>query len=112
MGSIVLKKWSCVICPFAILQSSIVQGTSNKAAGILSYIDWPEISTTVVNQVLNVHLEEGHPVTRFCYGQQVIPVELDQLGSNSLGQDTDWVEEQDNDPVIRELKLRLSQKMK
>ena len=66
----------------------------------------------MVNQVLNVHLEEGHPVTSFCYGQQVIPVELDQLGSNSLGQDINWVEEQDNDPVIKELKLRLSHKLK
>ena len=87
-------------------------GTSNRAADVLSHIDWSDITTYVVNQVVMVHLEEGHPVTSFCYGQHVIPIEMDQLGSNSLSQDIDWVEEIDNDPVIKELKLRLSHKMK
>ena len=57
-------------------------------ADSLSCIDWPEITTTVINHVLNVHLEDDNPVTSFCYGQQVIPVELDKLGSNSLGQES------------------------
>ena len=49
-------------------------------------------------------------MTTFCYSQQVIPVEWDQLRSNSLDHDRDWVEEQDNDPVMKDLNLRLSHK--
>ena len=63
--------------------------TLNRVTDTLSHTNWPEITGTAVNQVLNVHLEKGHPVTSFCHGQQVIPVEFDQLKSNSLDQDID-----------------------
>ena len=86
-------------------------GASNSVADALSRIQWPEVSTEVLHQVMNVHTDNQPIVESFCYGQQAIPVELEEQDFLTLGQVIDWVQEQDKDPDIKAVKLRLNKKL-
>ena len=87
-------------------------GASNSVVDALSHIQWPEVSIEVLNQVMTVHLDNHTPVESFCYGQQAIPVELENQKIHTLDQVIDWVQEQDQDPVIKSVKLRLENKLR
>ena len=87
-------------------------GASNSIADALSRIQWPEVSTEVLNQVMTVHLDDHPPVESFCYNQQAIPVELEKQEAHTLDQVIDWEQEQDQDPVIKSVKLRLENKLR
>ena len=68
-------------------------GASNSVADALSRIQWPEVSTEVLNQVMTVHLDNHPPVESFCYGQQAIPVELENQEAHTLDRVIDWAQE-------------------
>ena len=87
-------------------------GASNSVADALSRIQWPEVSTEVLNQVMTVHLDDHPPVESFGYNQQAIPVELEKQEAHTLDQVIDWAQEQDRDPVIKSVKFRLENKLR
>ena len=67
-------------------------GASNSVADALSHIQWPEVSTEVLKQVMAVHLDNHPLVESFCYSQQAIPVELENQGAHTLDQAIDWAQ--------------------
>ena len=70
-------------------------GSSNHVADALSRIKWPEITSHVVSQLLQVHVDEASPVESFCYSQQGLPDDLDQESGLNAG--INWAIEQDSD---------------
>ena len=48
-------------------------GSSNRAADALSWIQWPDVNSAVVSQVMNIHVLDTVPAECFCYGQETIP---------------------------------------
>ena len=78
----------------------------------LSCIQWPEVSSEVLNRVMAVHLDNHPSAESFCYGQQAIPVELEHQEAHTLDQVIDWAQDQDQDPVIKSVKLRLQNKLR
>ena len=66
----------------------------------LSCIQWPEVSTEVLNQVMTVHLDNHSLVESFCHE------------GHTLDQVIDWAQEQDQDPLIKSVKLWLENKLK
>ena len=86
-------------------------GMSNSVADALSRIQWPEVSTDVINQVMNVHTGVQDSVESFIYDQHAIPDALQESGSNPLDQAINWVKEQDQDPVIKTVKLRIENQL-
>ena len=59
----------------------------------LSRIQWPDVSTEVMNQVMAVHLGNHPSVESFCYNQQAIAVELENQEAHTLDQVIDWAQE-------------------
>ena len=56
---------------------------------------------------------DNHPsVKSFCYSQQAIPVELENQEAYTMDQVIDWAQEQDQDPVIKSVNLRLENKLR
>ena len=86
-------------------------GMSNSVTDALSRIQWPEVSTDVMNQVMNVHTGVQDSVESFIYDQHAIPDALQESGSNPLDQAINWVKEQDQDPVIKTVKLRIENQL-
>ena len=86
-------------------------GSANRAADALSRIKWPEVSSTIVSQMLHAHVPGTVPVECFCYGQQAIPDVLVRDCQSSLDTAIDWSMEQEADPAIREVKQKLSSNM-
>ena len=86
-------------------------GMSNSVADALSRIQWPEVSTDVMNQVMNVHTGVQDSMESFIYDQHVIPDILQESGSNPLDQAINWVKEQDQDPVMKTVKLRIENQL-
>ena len=84
-------------------------GSSNHVADALSRIKWPEITSHVVSQLLQVHVDEASPVESFCYSQQGLPDDLDQESGLIAG--INWAIEQDNDPDISMVKQILADKL-
>ena len=82
-------------------------GSANRAADALSRIKWPEVSSTIVSQMLHAHIPGTVPVECFCYGQQAIPDVLVRDCQSSLDTSIDWSMEQEADPAIREVKQKL-----
>ena len=78
----------------------------------MSHIQWLEVSTEVLNQVMTVYLDNHHSVESFCYGQQAIPVKLENQEAHTMDQVIDWAQEQDQDPIIKSVKLRLENKLR
>ena len=88
---------------------SYLPGSANRAADALSRINWPAISSEIVSQLLDVHLDTVNSVECFCYSQQGVP---DSLVQDVVLQDyINWSVEQDQDPVIREVRLLLSKRL-
>ena len=61
-------------------------GMSNSVADALSRIQWPEVNTEVLNQVMNVHTSIRNSVGSFCYDQHAIADDLQELKANPLNQ--------------------------
>ena len=60
---------------------------------------------------MNFHTDNQPIMDSFYYGQQAIPVELEEQDFLTLDQVLDWVQEQDKDPDIKAAKLRLNKKL-
>ena len=86
-------------------------GSANRAADALSRFKWPEVSSTIVSQMLHVHVPGTVPVKCFCYGQQAIPDVLVRDCQSSLDTAIDWSMDQEADPAIREVRQKLSSNM-
>ena len=71
----------------------------NSVEDALSNIQWPEVSTEVLNGVVNVHTRIHNSVGSFCYHHQAIPDALQEPKANALNQVINWVEEQDQNRV-------------
>ena len=82
-------------------------GTSNRVADALSRVQWPEVTCGIVHQVLDVHVSQDCPIEGFCFSQQAVPNELDDM-PDCFGEGIDWLVEQGKDPVIKEVLSKLS----
>ena len=81
-------------------------GTSNRVADALSRVQWPEVTCGIIHQVLGVHVSQDCPIEGFCFSQQSVPNELDDM-PDCLGEGIDWLVEQGKDPVIKEVLFKL-----
>ena len=83
---------------------SYLSVSANRASDTLSRIYWPAISSEIVS-----HLDRDNPVECFCYSQPGVP---DSLVQDVMLHDyINWSVEQDQDPMIREVKLLLSKSL-
>ena len=64
---------ACKLQVYTIVPTRFCQSTDD-----LSRINWPAISSEIVSQLLDVHLDKGNPVECFCYSQQGVPDSLVQ----------------------------------
>ena len=88
---------------------SYLEGSAHRATDALSRINWPAISSEIVSQLLDVHLNTNNPVESFCYTKQGVPHSLVQY--LILQEYINWSVEQDQGPVVREVKLLLSKSL-
>ena len=88
---------------------SYAPGSTNHVADALSRIKWPDVTSEVVSQLLQAHLDQVTPVDSFCYDHNAIP---DDFGQElELNQSINWAVEQDLDPDIGTVKNVLSKKL-
>ena len=86
---------------------SYAPGSTNHVADTLSRIKWTDVTSEVISQLLQVHLDQVTPVDSFCYDHNAIP---DDFGQElELNQSINWAVEQDLDPDIGTVKNILSE---
>ena len=57
---------------------SYAPGSTNHVADALFRIKWPDVTSEVVSQLLQAHLDQVTPVDSFCYDHNVIPDDFGQ----------------------------------
>ena len=82
-------------------------GTSNRVADALYCVQWQDVTCGFIHQVLDVHVNQDCPIKGFCFSQQAVPNELDDM-LDCFGEGIDWLFEQHTDPVIKEVISKLS----
>ena len=88
---------------------SYAPGSTNHVADALSRIKWPDVTSDVINQLLQAHLDQVTPVESFCYSHLALPDDLEQ--ELEMSQTIHWAVEQDQDPDIGTVKKILSKKL-
>ena len=85
-----------------------LSGSANKPADALSRIKWPKMNSQVVAEVLRAHTDVAEHVDSFCYGDQAIPIAVHQLDVNFCDSPIDWIDVQNEDMVLRDVRRRLA----
>ena len=88
---------------------SYAPGSTNHVADALSRIQWPQVTSEVISQLLQVHLDQVTPVDSFCYDHHAIPDDLNW--ELEFDQSINWAVEQDLDLDIQAVKNILSRKL-